>query len=104
LLSADEGDVLVELTEEHKPTNRKEFSRVIENGGSIYQSEVPEIAEKNIKFVIDNKLNKISNGVGPYRIVPGHLIVFYIIYSIFKRLQDYSGLFGLSIPSLEDHR
>jgi len=38
LMSADGGEKIYALSNDHKPTDEVEMSRIIENGGKIYQN------------------------------------------------------------------
>jgi protein phosphatase 2C family protein 2/3 len=38
IMSADGGEKIIELSNDHKPTDEVEMKRIIENGGKIYQN------------------------------------------------------------------
>ena len=68
LLSMDNGNKYIEVTQDHKPNSPKEIIRIKKNGGNIYQSQT----------VITNTENFDLNGkilIGPYRVLPGRLSV-----------------------------
>ena len=39
LLSADTGDKIYVLTNDHKPTEENELKRIVDNGGRVYQTQ-----------------------------------------------------------------
>lgn len=64
-MSGNFGDKVYSLSRDHRPNDEKEYSRVLEAGGKIYQTESNYSNSENYK----------SNILGPLRVVPGKLSV-----------------------------
>ena len=60
------GKLTKDITRDHKPNYPYEKERIIENGGTLYQTQTPLEDDENFK-------NKIL--IGPYRVFPGKLSV-----------------------------
>ena len=60
------GKITKDITRDHKPNYPYEKERIIENGGTLYQTQTPLEDDENFK-------NKIL--IGPYRVFPGKLSV-----------------------------
>jgi protein phosphatase 2C family protein 2/3 len=71
MMSADGGEKIIVLSNDHKPTDEVEMKRIIENGGKIYQnsSVIPASASPN-KGPQQQQII-----YGPYRVFPGRLSV-----------------------------
>ena len=84
-MSADGGEKIYALSNDHKPTDEVEMTRIIENGGKIYQnsSVIPHQspAFKGQQQVI----------FGPHRVFPGRLSVSRTFGDIEAKLEKYDG-------------
>ena len=68
VLSLNNGNQYIVITEDHKPSNEKEKNRIVQSGGQVYQTQT----------TINGAQNDILNGqilLGPYRVLPGRLSV-----------------------------
>ena len=84
LLSMNNGQKYIEVTEDHKPNSQKEIVRITKNGGSVYQSQTP----------INNINNPLLNGkilIGPYRVLPGRLSVSRTIGDVEAKIVNFGG-------------
>jgi serine/threonine protein phosphatase PrpC len=65
IMSGDGGKKVFPLSRDHKPLDELEHKRIIENGGKIYQSQIPttDVFKEN------------SYVLGPHRVLPGRLSV-----------------------------
>ena len=85
IVSGNDGKVLLQLTDDQKPTKLEEYNRVVEAGGTIYRT----VWNEKAKFQYDQKANnhdeiKVAETddklhreltFGPWRIAPGQLSV-----------------------------
>lgn len=73
MMSADGGEKIVVLSNDHKPTDEVEMKRIIENGGKIYQnsSVIPASTSPGVKGAPQQQ----QIIYGPYRVFPGRLSV-----------------------------
>ena len=84
LLSMNDGQKYIEVTEDHKPNSQKEMLRITKNGGTVYQSQTP----------INNITNPLLNGkilIGPYRVLPGRLSVSRTIGDVEAKMINFGG-------------
>ena len=84
LLSMNNGNNYIEVTNDHKPNSPNEIIRIRKNGGNIYQSQT----------IINNTENNNINGkilIGPYRVLPGRLSVSRTIGDAEAKLVKFGG-------------
>ena len=84
LISMNNGNKYLEVTQDHKPNSPKEIIRIKKNGGNIYQSQT----------IINNTDNIDLNGkilIGPYRVLPGRLSVSRTIGDVEAKLIKFGG-------------
>jgi serine/threonine protein phosphatase PrpC len=67
IMSGNFGEKVYSLSRDHRPCDEKEYNRVIEAGGKIYQTEA------NIIKCGNEAIN--TNILGPLRVIPGRLSV-----------------------------
>ena len=89
VMSAKNGETFREITTDHKPDNPKEKSRIIDNGGKVYQSQTP----------IPNFGNQIL--IGPYRVLPGRLSVSRTVGDVEAKKTKFGGLPNVIIAEPE---
>ena len=91
LLSLNNGNQYIVVTEDHKPNNEREKNRIIQNGGQVYQTQTP----------INGAENDVLNGqilLGPYRVLPGRLSVSRTIGDIEAKSLQFGGNPNVVIP------
>ena len=91
VLSLNNGNQYVVITEDHKPSNEKEKNRIIQSGGQVYQTQTP----------ISGAENDVLNGqilLGPYRVLPGRLSVSRTIGDIEAKGIQFGGNPNVVIP------
>lgn len=91
VLSLNNGEKYVVVTEDHKPSNENEKNRIIQNGGQVYQTQTP----------ITDAENESLNGqilLGPYRVIPGRLSVSRTIGDIEAKGIQFGGNPNVIIP------
>lgn len=79
IMSGSHGKKLFLLSRDHKPNVNSEKSRVLENGGQIYQT--PKFGDTDAK----------GRAYGPHRILPGRLSVARTIGDIEAKNPKYGG-------------
>lgn len=82
ILSSNRGQLIQNLSIDHKPNLNVESKRIRENGGNIYQSYVKSASPGN---------QKIHLIYGPYRVFPGKLSVSRTIGDADAKLTKYGG-------------
>lgn len=87
IMSVDNGRKAVALTTDHKPNHPAEKTRILENGGDIYQS------------MITTKSGAVIPG--PYRVHPGRLSVSRAFGDFYAKDEEYEGLEGVLISDPE---
>ena len=80
VMSINKGMNYKDITIDHKPNEPKEKKRIEQNGGKVYQSQIP-LSKENNHFI-----------VGPYRVVPGRLSVSRTIGDVEAKKEKYGGL------------
>jgi protein phosphatase PTC2/3 len=82
IMSCEEGEMLYELSIDHKPTDPHEQLRVVSGGGKIYQTKIsnPNFNPGEPRFVL-----------GPYRVLPGRLSVTRTFGDAEAKLVKYGG-------------
>ena len=80
IMSGNNGDKLYVLSRDHRPADEKEYKRIIEAGGKIYQTEANIISK-----------DKNENFLGPLRVKPGKLSVSRTIGDIEAKLPQFGG-------------
>ena len=91
VLSLNNGNQYIVVTEDHKPSNEKEKNRIIQSGGQVYQTQTP----------ITGAENDVLNGqilLGPYRVLPGRLSVSRTIGDIEAKGMQFGGNPNVVIP------
>jgi protein phosphatase 2C family protein 2/3 len=91
VLSLNNGNQYIVVTEDHKPSNEKEKNRIIQSGGQVYQTQTP----------ITGAENDVLNGqilLGPYRVLPGRLSVSRTIGDIEAKGIQFGGNPNVVIP------
>ena len=91
VLSLNNGNEYLVITEDHKPNNEKEKNRIIQSGGQVYQTQTP----------ISGAENDILNDqilLGPYRVLPGRLSVSRTIGDIEAKSIQFGGNPNVVIP------
>ena len=91
LLSKNNGNEYIIITEDHKPCNEKEQKRIMENGGEVYQTQTPINGIEN-----DTLNNQIL--LGPYRVLPGRLSVSRTIGDIEAKKVQFGGNPKVIVP------
>ena len=91
LLSKNNGNEYIIITEDHKPCNENEQKRIMENGGEVYQTQTPING-------IDN--DTINNQIllGPYRVLPGRLSVSRTIGDVEAKKVQFGGNPKVIVP------
>jgi serine/threonine protein phosphatase PrpC len=89
-MSADLGDKIYALSEDHKPSNDNEIKRIIENGGKIYQTKTTYSTNKNQKSKRSIDLPPQVT-LGPPRVKPGRLSVSRTFGDIEAKVPKYGG-------------
>jgi protein phosphatase 2C family protein 2/3 len=79
-MSGSNGEKVYCISKDHRPNEEKEYSRIIEAGGKIYQTEA------NIK-----SFDGIDNILGPLRVIPGKLSISRAIGDIEAKHPDLGG-------------
>ena len=72
VVSCSNGKVIKDVTRDHKPNYPHEKERILKNGGSVYQTEIPLEFESEDD---DDDMFKDKVILGPYRVIPGRLSV-----------------------------
>ena len=90
VMSRCSGNVITEITTDHKPNHSQEKKRIEMNGGKVYQSKTP-IPNLNINQLL----------VGPYRVSPGRLSVSRTIGDVEAKHIKFGGLPGVIIAEPE---
>jgi serine/threonine protein phosphatase PrpC len=72
VVSCANGKVVKDVTRDHKPNYPYEKERILKNGGSVYQTEIPIELEPEDA---DDDMFKDKVILGPYRVIPGRLSV-----------------------------
>jgi protein phosphatase 2C family protein 2/3 len=80
VMSGNSGEKVYCVSRDHRPTDEKEYGRIIEAGGKIYQTEA------NIKSI-----DGIDNIIGPLRVIPGKLSISRAIGDIEAKHPDLGG-------------
>ena len=91
VLSLNNGNQYIVVTEDHKPSNEKEKNRIIQSGGQVYQTQTP----------ITGAENDVLNGqilLCPYRVLPGRLSVSRTIGDIEAKGMQFGGNPNVVIP------
>ena len=84
ILSMNKGKLVKIMSIDHKPNNEQELNRIMQNGGSVYQTHS---GSKNIcNFLIASTVK-----YGPHRILPGRLSVSRAFGDIEAKNPDYGG-------------
>ena len=81
LLSVDSGREVIQLTNDHKPTDPIEQNRILMNGGQIYQNT-------QISMRPSEQVNVM---LGPHRVFPGRLSVSRTIGDIEAKAEHLTG-------------
>ena len=92
LLSKNNGNEYIIITEDHKPSNENEQKRITENGGEVYQTQTPINGVDN-----DTLSNQIL--LGPYRVLPGRLSVSRTIGDVEAKKVQFGGNPKVIIPN-----
>ena len=90
VMSRCNGNVITEITTDHKPNHSQEKKRIEMNGGKVYQSKTP-IPNLNINQLL----------IGPYRVTPGRLSVSRTIGDVEAKHIKFGGLPGVIIAEPE---
>jgi protein phosphatase 2C family protein 2/3 len=80
IMSGTNGEKVYCISRDHRPNDEKEYARILEAGGKIYQTEA------NIKSI-----DGFDNIIGPLRVVPGKLSVSRAIGDIEAKHPDLGG-------------
>ena len=80
IMSGEAGDKIYALSRDHKPMDEIEYKRISEAGGKIYQTKIQAYCNSGNGGV--GTLPDNGYLVGPYRVLPGRLSVFLIIFII----------------------
>lgn len=83
VLSQGCGKKKVDLTQDHKPSNKDEEIRITRNGGQIYQSSIP--------IILNGFTQQQQFIMGPMRVNPGRLAVSRTLGDIEAKLAKYGG-------------
>ena len=88
IMSADGGEKIFLLSNDHKPTDDVEIKRIIDNGGKIYQnsSVIPASSPAGYKGPPQQQII-----YGPYRVFPGRLSVSRTFGDIEAKIEKYEG-------------
>jgi serine/threonine protein phosphatase PrpC len=70
IMSGNFGEKVYALSKDHRPVDEKEYTRILEAGGKIYQTEA-----NLFEIYGSNYTGKNPNIVGPLRVFPGKLSV-----------------------------
>ena len=86
-MSADIGDKIYCLSNDHKPTNENEIKRIVTNGGKIYQTQTTySVPRRN-----GMKVSAPQVMLGPPRVKPGRLSVSRTFGDIEAKVPAYGG-------------
>lgn len=80
IMSGNNGEKLYVLSRDHRPTDEKEYKRVIDAGGKIYQTESNIVSK-----------DKSESVLGPLRVKPGKLSVSRTIGDLESKLPQFGG-------------
>lgn len=80
IMSGEGGEKLYVLSRDHRPSDEKEYKRIIEAGGKIYQTEANIVSK-----------GKSESIVGPLRVKPGKLSVSRAIGDMEAKLPKFGG-------------
>jgi len=69
ILSMNNGEKIVDLSDDHKPSELKEYNRIIKAGGQVYQTTTTTVMPSN------GQETKPETIIGPIRVLPGRLSV-----------------------------
>ncbi|EGR28296.1 protein phosphatase 2c, putative [Ichthyophthirius multifiliis] len=81
VLSTNNGQKIIALSTDHKPNHPDEEKRILQNGGKIYQRQVPIINPGGPILYIN----------GPHRVIPGRLAVSRSMGDIEAKFKKYGG-------------
>lgn len=77
VMSGDKGTKIYPLSRDHKPSDEKEYERIVNSGGKVYQSAAQVQSDQKV--------------LGPYRVFPGRLSVSRSFGDIEAKLPAYGG-------------
>jgi len=86
-MSVEHGQRTVALSNDHKPNCPLERTRIVSNGGSVYQSMITTKSGATVP--------------GPFRVSPGRLSVSRAIGDIQAKDEKYEGMAGVLISEPE---
>lgn len=92
ILSGNNGNKTYALSRDHRPGDEKEYQRILQAGGKIYQTEYGT----NTPLLTD-----MTNIIGPLRVSPGKLSVSRTIGDIEAKLPKYGGNAAVIISTPE---
>lgn len=87
IMSGNFGDKLYVLSRDHRPSDEREYKRIIEAGGKIYQTEANIVSKDTTESIL-----------GPLRVSPGKLSVSRTIGDIEAKLEKFGGNENVIIP------
>ena len=87
IMSAELGDKVYLLSNDHKPTNENEIKRIVTNGGKIYQTQTTY----SLPFRKGEKPRAPQKMLGPPRVKPGRLSVSRTFGDIEAKVPAYGG-------------
>lgn len=92
IMSGSCGEKVYILSRDHKPNDEREYKRIIEAGGQIYQTEANIVSK-----------NGNENILGPFRVKPGKLSVTRTIGDMEAKLPIYGGNLNvvIGIPDIK---
>lgn len=94
-MSADLGDKIYVLSNDHKPTDEQELKRIIDNGGKVYQTQTTVKKHHKLKSKADDSAPQVL--LGPPRVKPGRLSVSRTFGDIEAKHPKYGGNPGVVI-------
>lgn len=111
IISQNGGLKAVAVSEDHKPGNQSEFTRIIENGGELYRMSFNKKTSQNMfyfakthsqmKKIDDLETNSKHLIFGPWRVRPGGLSVSRSFGDLESKIPSLGGITGVVISEPE---
>lgn len=98
VLSSQGGLEAISLSKDHKPEEKEEKERILQNGGKIYRTQ---IQTTSLDFDNGEEIEKEEIVNGPYRVFPGRLSVCRTIGDFEAKIESLGGNPSVIIPTPE---
>ncbi len=93
IMSGNNGAKVYTLSRDHRPNDEKEYKRILDAGGKIYQTEanIENFSSSSSNFKTTKNPPSVINILGPLRVFPGKLSVSRTIGDIEAKDQAFGG-------------